>query len=180
MLGDIVKVTPSSKMVGDLAIFMVQNRPHAREHSSKRARPSTFPDSVVIALLQGHDGSAGGRLPGETPEAGAQGRGPPITCRPGALLPPVRLRRHARKTVEQFRAGTAKAPHRAVISGALYPKVVEDDCRQPAEEYGYMSDAWAAVYFLPRHGTRARPMRGQHWKKKARRWSLSYLGSYGR
>ncbi len=36
MLGDLVKVTPSSKMVGDLAIFMVQNRPDAGKYCRKR------------------------------------------------------------------------------------------------------------------------------------------------
>ena len=46
MLGDIVKVTPSSKMVGDLAIFMVQNDLNP-ENIYEKAKNMTFPDSVV-------------------------------------------------------------------------------------------------------------------------------------
>ncbi|MDO4206836.1 MAG: pyruvate carboxylase, partial [Lachnospiraceae bacterium] len=46
MLGDIVKVTPSSKMVGDLAIFMVQNDLTA-ENIVEKGAGLAFPDSVV-------------------------------------------------------------------------------------------------------------------------------------
>lgn len=42
MLGDIVKVTPSSKMVGDLAIFMVQND-LTPENIVERGKALTFP-----------------------------------------------------------------------------------------------------------------------------------------
>ncbi|HPO58956.1 MAG TPA: 2-oxo acid dehydrogenase subunit E2, partial [Anaerolineaceae bacterium] len=46
MLGDIIKVTPSSKMVGDLAIFMVQNS-LTPENIVERGESLAFPDSVV-------------------------------------------------------------------------------------------------------------------------------------
>ena len=46
MLGDIVKVTPSSKMVGDLAIFMVQND-LTPENIVEKGKSLAFPDSVV-------------------------------------------------------------------------------------------------------------------------------------
>ena len=46
MLGDIIKVTPSSKMVGDLAIFMVQND-LTPENIVERGESLAFPDSVV-------------------------------------------------------------------------------------------------------------------------------------
>ena len=46
MLGDIVKVTPSSKMVGDMAIFMVQND-LTPENIVERGATLAFPDSVV-------------------------------------------------------------------------------------------------------------------------------------
>ena len=48
MLGDIVKVTPSSKMVGDLAIFMVQND-LTPENIVEQGEALAFPDSVVSA-----------------------------------------------------------------------------------------------------------------------------------
>ena len=54
MLGDIVKVTPSSKMVGDLAIFMVQNH-LTPETIVSEGMHYNFPDSVVSYFLR-HDG----------------------------------------------------------------------------------------------------------------------------
>ena len=46
MLGDIVKVTPSSKAVGDMAIFMVQND-LTPENILKKGQGIDFPDSIV-------------------------------------------------------------------------------------------------------------------------------------
>ncbi|MCQ4799298.1 hypothetical protein, partial [Eggerthella lenta] len=46
MLGDIVKVTPSSKAVGDMAIFMVQND-LTPENIYEKAKDIDFPDSIV-------------------------------------------------------------------------------------------------------------------------------------
>lgn len=45
-LGDIIKVTPSSKIVGDLAQFMVQNG-LTRETLVEQAEDLSFPKSVV-------------------------------------------------------------------------------------------------------------------------------------
>ena len=50
MLGDIIKVTPSSKMVGDLAIFMVQNQ-LTPENILEKGEALTFPDSVSYTHL---------------------------------------------------------------------------------------------------------------------------------
>ena len=51
LLGDLVKVTPSSKVVGDLAQFMVQNKLTAADVKAKAGELS-FPSSVV-EFLQG-------------------------------------------------------------------------------------------------------------------------------
>lgn len=60
LLGDIIKVTPSSKVVGDLAQFMVQNKLSAKE-VEERAEDLSFPLSV-IEYLQGYIGQPyGGR-----------------------------------------------------------------------------------------------------------------------
>ena len=45
MFGDIVKVTPSSKVVGDMALFMVQNN-LTEEDILERGETIDFPDSV--------------------------------------------------------------------------------------------------------------------------------------
>lgn len=61
LLGDIIKVTPSSKVVGDLAQFMVQNKLSAEDVLAK-AEELSFPKSVV-EFLQGAIGTPYGGFP---------------------------------------------------------------------------------------------------------------------
>jgi pyruvate carboxylase len=61
ILGDIVKVTPSSKVVGDLAQFMVQNN-LSKEMVLEKASELSFPNSVV-EYLQGQIGQPYGGFP---------------------------------------------------------------------------------------------------------------------
>lgn len=61
LLGDIIKVTPSSKVVGDLAQFMVQNKLNAQQVMEK-AEDLSFPKSVV-EFLQGSIGTPHGGFP---------------------------------------------------------------------------------------------------------------------
>ena len=98
MLGDIVKVTPSSKMVGDLAIFMVQND-LTPENIVARGEALTFPDSVV-SYFKGMMGQPAWGFPEDLQKVVLKGE-KPITCRPGELLPPVDFAA-ARAEVEKF------------------------------------------------------------------------------
>ena len=86
ILGDIVKVTPSSKMVGDLAIFMVQNDLTA-ENIVERGKSLAFPDSVV-SYFKGMMGQPPSGFPKDLQAVVLKGE-EPIDCRPGDLLPPV-------------------------------------------------------------------------------------------
>ena len=86
MLGDIIKVTPSSKMVGDLAIFMVQND-LTPENIVERGESLAFPDSVV-SYFKGMMGQPPCGFPEDLQRVVLKGE-EPITCRPGDLLPPV-------------------------------------------------------------------------------------------
>lgn len=61
LLGDIIKVTPSSKVVGDFAQFMVQNK-LTPEDIMSRAEDLSFPKSVV-EFLQGAIGAPHGGFP---------------------------------------------------------------------------------------------------------------------
>ena len=115
MLGDIVKVTPSSKMVGDLAIFMVQNE-LTPENIVERGEALTFPDSVV-SYFKGMMGQPAWGFPEDLQKVVLKGE-EPITCRPGELLEPVDFAA-ARREVEKFYPG---ASEQNIISWCLYPR----------------------------------------------------------
>lgn len=139
MLGDPVKVTPSSKVVGDLAIFMVQNN-LTPENIVQRGKALAFPDSVV-SYFKGMMGQPAWGFPEELQKVVLKGE-KPITCRPGMLLEPVDFE-ELKKAVLKFR----DAPeHKDLISYAMYPKVYEDFCRH-RKEYGYITRMGSHVFF---------------------------------
>ena len=120
MLGDIVKVTPSSKAVGDMAIFMVQND-LTPENIYEKAAGIDFPDSIV-SYFEGMMGQPEGGFPEKLQKLVLKDK-PAITCRPGELLPPEdfeAIRKYLREELE------LEGTNREVISYALYPKVFED------------------------------------------------------
>ncbi len=139
MLGDIVKVTPSSKMVGDLAIFMVQND-LTPENIVTRGEALTFPDSVV-SYFKGMMGQPAWGFPPALQRVVLKGEAP-ITCRPGELLAPIDFE----KAADEVRKFYPEASHRSVISWCLYPKVVEEFCRH-RKEYGYIARMGSHVFF---------------------------------
>ena len=82
--GDIVKVTPSSKVVGDMALMMVsQNLSRAQVEDPKTE--VAFPESVVD-MLKGNLGQPEGGWPEAISKKVLKGERP-ITTRPGAALP---------------------------------------------------------------------------------------------
>lgn len=117
LFGDIVKVTPSSKVVGDMALFMVQND-LTESDVIERGEKIDFPDSV-IELFEGYLGQPYGGFPAELQKAILKGK-EPITVRPGELLDDVdfdmlkeKLFKDLDRQVTSFDA----------IAYALYPKV---------------------------------------------------------
>ncbi len=140
MLGDLVKVTPSSKVVGDLAIFMVQNE-LTPENILEKGRTLAFPDSVV-SYFKGMMGQpAWGFQPEGLQEVVLKGE-KPITCRPGELLEPVDFNA-LRTEVEKFKPNPEM---KHLISYAMYPKVYEDFVRH-SKEYGYIMRMGSHVFF---------------------------------
>jgi pyruvate carboxylase len=88
MFGDIVKVTPSSKVVGDMALMMVAqglSRAQVEDPNTDVA----FPDSVVD-MMKGNLGQPPGGWPAAIQKKVLKGESP-ITDRPGAHLPAVDL-----------------------------------------------------------------------------------------
>ena len=139
MLGDPVKVTPSSKVVGDLAIFMVQND-LTPENIVERGKALAFPDSVV-SYFKGMMGQPAWGFPEDLQKVVLKGE-EPITCRPGKLLPPVDFDR-LEQEVRKFRDDPER---KDLISYAMYPKVYEDFCRH-RKEYGYITRMGSHVFF---------------------------------
>ena len=142
MLGDLVKVTPSSKVVGDLAIFMVQND-LTPENILERGKTLAFPDSVV-SYFKGMMGQpAWGFQPAGLQEVVLKGE-KPITCRPGELLEPVDFDA-AEQEMRQF-MGNDLINMRAMLAYCLFPKVYKD-YREHRKEYGYIMRMGSHVFF---------------------------------
>lgn len=120
MLGDIVKVTPTSKVVGDTAIFMVQNE-MTPENILEKGKGVDFPDSLV-SYMEGMIGQPLGGFPKELQKLVLKDK-KPISCRPGELLPPEDFKADKKHLVETL--GLEGTPQE-VISYAIYPKVFED------------------------------------------------------
>ncbi|XP_072390226.1 pyruvate carboxylase, mitochondrial isoform X1 [Diabrotica undecimpunctata] len=119
LLGDIIKVTPSSKVVGDLAQFMVQNKLSPQDVLDK-AEELSFPKSV-IEFLQGHIGQPYGGFP-EPLRSTVLRDMPRIEGRPGESLPPLDFKTLKADLKETF----PNATDRDVMSAALYPQVTNE------------------------------------------------------
>jgi pyruvate carboxylase len=120
MFGDIIKVTPTSKVVGDMALFMVGNNLTAEEVLSG-SRELAFPESVV-EFFEGRLGEPPGGFPEQLQKRVLRGR-QPIRGRPGASLPPVDFAT-TRATLEQ-QIGRPVSD-RELLSYLLYPRVFPD------------------------------------------------------
>ena len=120
MLGDIVKVTPSSKAVGDMAIFMVQNG-FTPQNIYEKAQGVDFPDSIV-SFFEGMMGQPEGGFPERLQKLVLKDK-KPITCRPGELLEPVDF--DAVKEKLQKEHGL-EGNEKECLSYALFEKVYED------------------------------------------------------
>ncbi len=120
MFGDIVKVTPSSKVVGDMALYMVQNN-LTEDDIYERGEYLDFPNSVV-EFFEGQLGQPYQGFPKELQKIILKGK-KPLADRPGALMEPANF--------PEIRSILQKAtPHpvsdQDVLSYALYPKVFLD------------------------------------------------------
>lgn len=120
MLGDIVKVTPSSKAVGDMAIFMVQNE-LTPENIYEKAKGMDFPDSIV-SYFEGMMGQPEGGFPEELQKLVLKGK-TAITNRPGELLEDEDFGKIKAYLDETYHID---ATEQEVLSYAIYPKVFED------------------------------------------------------
>jgi pyruvate carboxylase len=120
MFGDIVKVTPTSKVVGDMALFMVGNNLTPAD-VLQGSRELSFPESLV-EFFEGRLGQPPGGFPKALQKRVLRGR-KPFRGRPGASLEPAdfaatrrQLERHLRRDVTE----------RELVTHLLYPRVFPD------------------------------------------------------
>jgi len=120
LLGDIVKVTPSSKAVGDLALFMVAGG-HTAKDLSSGDRELAFPESVVD-LVSGMMGQPPGGWPPAIRARILRDRSP-IEGRAAETLPPADFTAAGQKVRELI----GREPRlRDTLSYLLYPKVYQE------------------------------------------------------
>jgi pyruvate carboxylase len=120
MFGDIIKVTPTSKVVGDMALFLVANGLTPQD-VLEGDRHLAFPESVV-ELFEGRLGQPLGGFP-KPLQKRVLGRRKPLRGRPGASLPPADLAA-TRRQLEK-RLGRPADP-RDLVTHLLYPRVFPD------------------------------------------------------
>lgn len=119
-LGDIVKVTPTSKVVADFAMFLVQNDLTV-EQAVEQSERLDFPKSLVD-FFSGRLGQPYGGFPPALQAAVLKGK-PAITGRAGESLAPHDF--EAAKTMLRARFGRDPS-ERELLSDALYPMVFND------------------------------------------------------
>jgi pyruvate carboxylase len=117
MFGDVVKVTPSSKVVGDMALYMVQNE-LTEEAVYEKGETLDFPDSVV-EFFQGQLGKPYQGFPKKLQDIILKGK-QPLEGRPGESLEPVNF-----QEVKEllFHKLERQVTSHDLLSYALYPKV---------------------------------------------------------
>ncbi|KAJ1680438.1 pyruvate carboxylase [Spiromyces aspiralis] len=135
LCGDLVKVTPSSKVVGDFAQFLVSNHLTVEE-VIERASELSFPKSV-IEFFQGYLGHPVGGFP-EPLRSMIIKDAPRIEGRPGASMPPLDFAK-LRKELEDTWGHQIRDVD--VISAALYPQVFDD--------YMAQREKFSDLSFLP-------------------------------
>ena len=121
MFGDIVKVTPSSKVVGDMALMMVSQGLN-RDDVENPATEIAFPDSVVD-MMKGNLGQPPGGFPDKIISKVLKGEAP-NTNRPGAGLAPVDLEA-TRKELSDMMEGKG-VDDEDLNAYLMYPKVFLD------------------------------------------------------
>jgi len=130
LFGDIVKVTPSSKCVGDMALYLIKNNLTC-DDVRERGENFEYPASVV-SLFMGELGFPHHGFPEDISNKVLKGK-KPNTTRPGDLLEPVNFEEHKAILQQKYNSSISDED---LISSLLYPKVF-DDFMKSREEFGW-------------------------------------------
>lgn len=140
LFGDIVKVTPTSKVVGDMALFMVSNHLTA-EDISNPALDIDFPESVV-SLFKGELGTPAHGFPVALQQKVLKGTAP-LHDRPGAIMPAVDLAQQKQSLRNIF---GDLIDDQALASYLMYPKVF-NEFMQHKLKFGTVSTLPSSAFF---------------------------------
>jgi pyruvate carboxylase len=141
MFGDIIKVTPTSKVVGDMAQFMVANNLTPQD-VLEGERELAFPESVV-ELFEGRLGQPPGGFPRKLQKRVLRGR-KPLRGRPGASLPPADFPAAQRQLTKQL---GRKVTDQEVVTHLLYPRVFPEFAEHQ-QKYSDTSVLPTSVFFF--------------------------------
>jgi pyruvate carboxylase len=135
MFGDIVKVTPSSKVVGDMALFMTANG-YTEKDILEKGETISFPDSV-IGLFKGDLGQTQGGFPAHLQKIILK-QEMPYTDRPNAHMPPLDLTAAWESFTLQYGNHYTQLD---LLSKLFYPRVFD--------EYHQFQKTYGDVYYIP-------------------------------
>jgi pyruvate carboxylase len=140
LFGNIIKVTPSSKVVGDMALFMTANN-LTEEDVLERGDHLSFPDSVK-ALMRGDLGQIKGGFPKKIQKIVLKDE-EPFTDKPNAHLTPIDFKKALKDFKKQF---GMELKERDLLSYLLYPKVYQD-FNTHFNEFGEVSKLPTRLFF---------------------------------
>lgn len=142
LFGDIVKVTPSSKVVGDMAMFMTANN-YTEKDILEKGDSISFPESVK-GLMRGDLGQPEGGFPAEIQKLILKDE-LPYTDLPNAHMKPTDLKEEYDLFKKEFKANY---DYRNFLSYKNYPKVYAD-YHKNIVEYGDLSILPTKAFFYP-------------------------------
>ena len=140
MFGDIVKVTPSSKVVGDMAMFMTAND-YTEKDIYEKGHEISFPDSV-IGFFKGNLGQTPGGFPAELQKLILKNE-KPYTDKPNAHLKPIDFDIEFEKFKSKY---GSNYDFLDLLSYLFYPKVF-DEYNQYKTKYGDLWNIPTPVFF---------------------------------
>ncbi len=141
MFGDIVKVTPSSKVVGDMTMFLITRGIKPADVVNLEPGVTPFPASVVD-MLRGNLGQPMGGWPKQLQKV-VLGKEKPLKGRPGADLDPVDLKAEKRSLTAKLKREVTEDD---LFSHFMYPEVFADFAKFQ-REFGDASVLPTAPFF---------------------------------
>ncbi len=141
LFGNIVKVTPSSKVIGDFAIFMQKNG-LTKDNIFEKGKDLSYPESAV-EYFKGLMGRPDGGFPEDISKIVLKDQ-KPVSGRAGELLPSADFEKMGNELMEKFNFDHVNI--RNILSYALYPKVYDDYCTH-LQHYNDVSRLDSHVYF---------------------------------